>query len=182
MSGTGQGGAARIMKVTLLAAGGVLVPLALAILGRGGFAAFFGVPALALLVAGTLAMALASGFTGASLSGGLREDRGNRWVLAAFALLTLPFAFLPAWTDRHDLWTIDGEATRWVGLALYLGGGGIRLAAAFGLGARSARSSRSSRGTSWRRVACTALSGIRATRGCSSTYWAGRWPSARRWA
>ena len=129
-------GATRIMKMTLLAAGGVLVPPALAILGRGGFAAFFGVPALALLAVGTLALALASGFTGASLGGGLREDRGNRWVLAAFALLALPLAFLPAWTDRHDLWTIDGEATRWVGLALYLGGGGVRLAAVFALGAR----------------------------------------------
>ena len=129
-------GAARVVKMTLLAAGGVLVPLALAILGRGGFAAFFGVPALALLAVGTLAMALASGFTGASLGGGLREDRGNRWVLAAFALLALPFAFLPARTNRHDLWTIDGEATRWVGLALYLGGGGVRLAAVFTLGAR----------------------------------------------
>ncbi|MBV8614383.1 MAG: isoprenylcysteine carboxylmethyltransferase family protein [Acetobacteraceae bacterium] len=131
-----RNGATRIVKVMLLAAGGVLVPLALAILGRGGFAAFFGVPALALLAAGTLALAFASGFTGVSLGGGLREDRGNRWVLAVFALLALPFAFLPAWTDRHDLWTIDWEATRWMGLALYLGGGGVRLAAVFALGAR----------------------------------------------
>lgn len=33
-----------------------------------------------------------------NLSPGVREDRGNRWVLAVFAILTLPPGFVPAWS------------------------------------------------------------------------------------
>ena len=48
-------------------------------------------------------------FTSGNLSPGLREDRGNRWVIAAFALIGLLDAYLPAYTDRKEFWTIDGD-------------------------------------------------------------------------
>jgi protein-S-isoprenylcysteine O-methyltransferase Ste14 len=57
----------------------------------------------------------------------VREDRGNRWVLAAFSLIGLLAAFLPAWTDRKDLWTFDGDAIRWLGVVLFAAGGALRL-------------------------------------------------------
>lgn len=45
-------------------------------------------------------------------------------------------AYLPAYTDRLDFWTIDGDATRWLGLALFTVGGALRLWPVFVLGRR----------------------------------------------
>ena len=61
--------------------------LGLAILGWGGFAAFFSHPPLVALAIVLFALAGVSLFAGGNLSSGVREDRGNRWVLAAFALV-----------------------------------------------------------------------------------------------
>ena len=71
-------------------------------------------------------MAVAALFAG-NRSPGMREDRGNRWVIAAFAVLGLLDAWLPAWADRNEFWTIDGDAVRWLGVALFAAGGALRL-------------------------------------------------------
>jgi protein-S-isoprenylcysteine O-methyltransferase Ste14 len=81
-------------------------------------------------------MAGASFFAGGNLSPGVREDRGNRWVLIAFLLIGLLDAYLPAYTDRKELWTIDGDTTRWIGVALFIAGGALRLWPVFVLGTR----------------------------------------------
>jgi hypothetical protein len=70
--------------------------LGLAVLGWGGPVAFFSHPALVALAVATLVMAVAAFFAGGNLSRGVREDRGNRWVIAAFAVLGLLGAWLPA--------------------------------------------------------------------------------------
>jgi len=101
--------------------------LGLAVLGWGGPVAFFSHPALVALALATLAMAVAAFVAGGNLSPGMREDRGNRWVIAAFAVLGLLDAWLPAWTDRNEFWTIDGDAVRWLGVALFAAGGALRL-------------------------------------------------------
>lgn len=49
------------------------------------------------------------------MSPGIREDRGNCWVIAAFGLIGIIAAFVPAWTDRIDLWIIDGDVLRGAG-------------------------------------------------------------------
>jgi protein-S-isoprenylcysteine O-methyltransferase Ste14 len=48
----------------------------------------------------------------------------------------LALAYLPAYTDRVDFWTIDGEVTRWVGVFLFAIGGALRLWPVFVLGNR----------------------------------------------
>ena len=65
------------------------------------------------------ALAVASFFAGGNLSSGEREDRGNRWVIVAFGVIGLLDAYLPAYTDRKEFWTIDGDAVRWIGVALF---------------------------------------------------------------
>jgi protein-S-isoprenylcysteine O-methyltransferase Ste14 len=65
------------------------------------------------------------------LSPGVREDRGNRWVIAAVAIIGIAGAFLPPLTDRLGFWTIDGDAVRWFGVAMTAVGGALRLAPVF---------------------------------------------------
>jgi len=110
--------------------------LGLAILGRGGFEAFFSHSALIALVIADLVLSSAAVFSGANLNPGEREDRANRWVLAAFALIALLMAYLPAYTDRKEFWTFDGDTIRWVGVVLFAFGGALRIWPAFVLGRR----------------------------------------------
>ena len=110
--------------------------LGLAVLGWGGFAAFFAHPARVALVAVTFLLMAASAFTQGNLSSGEREDRGNRWVLAVFLAVGLLDGWLPAYCDRVDLLTFGGDGVRWTGVALTALGGALRVAPVFVLGRR----------------------------------------------
>jgi protein-S-isoprenylcysteine O-methyltransferase Ste14 len=81
-------------------------------------------------------MALAAMFAGGNLSPGVREDRGNRWVIAAFAVIGLLDGFLPAYTDRLVFWTIDSDAIRWFGVTVFTAGAVLRLWPVLVLGRR----------------------------------------------
>lgn len=115
---------------------GTLGYLALAVLGWGSFTAFFSHPARIALTVAVFLMVAAALFSGGNLSSGEREDRGNRWVLVAFGVIGLLAAYLPAYTDRIDVWTIDGDTVRWIGVALFVAGGVLRLWPVFVLGHR----------------------------------------------
>jgi protein-S-isoprenylcysteine O-methyltransferase Ste14 len=115
-----------IVRVTVILAGTVAY-FSLAVFGWGGPAAFFSHPALIALSVALFLMAGAALFVGGNISPGVREDRGNRWVIAALSLIGLLAAFLPAWTDRKDFWTFDGDAMRWLGVVLFAAGGALRL-------------------------------------------------------
>lgn len=112
------------------------VYLGLAILARGGLHAFFAEPALTAVTLATVAMAFVSLFSQANLSPGEREARTNRWVLPVFGVVGLLSCVVPAFSDRMNVWTIDGDAARWIGVALFIAGGMLRLAPVFVLGKR----------------------------------------------
>jgi protein-S-isoprenylcysteine O-methyltransferase Ste14 len=123
-------------KLVFMTVVGTLGYLGLAILGSGGFAAFFSHPALiALTIVGFVLTGVAL-FSSGNLSPGEREDRGNRWVLAAFGVIGLLMAYIPAYTDRMEFWTLDGDAVRWLGVALFTAGGALRIWPVFVLGHR----------------------------------------------
>jgi protein-S-isoprenylcysteine O-methyltransferase Ste14 len=122
--------------LSLASAGGVVAFLGLAILGWGGFDAFFANPARIALVVATAAMVVAGLLSSANLSTGEREDRSNRWIIGALGLVGLLSAWLPAYTDRKEFWVLDGDAVRWLGVALYSAGGVLRLWPVFILGRR----------------------------------------------
>jgi protein-S-isoprenylcysteine O-methyltransferase Ste14 len=123
----------RLAPITI---GATLVYLGLAILGWGGFAAFFSHPARIALAVALCALSGVALFSGGNLSPGEREDRGNRWVIVAFTLIGLLDAYLPAYTDRTGFWTLDGDTIRWLGVLLFAGGGALRIWPVFVLGRR----------------------------------------------
>lgn len=77
-----------------------------------------------------------SNLSEAGLRTGEREDRDNRWVFAPLLILTLLSGRLPALYDRHAFLTLDGDAVRWIGVALFAAGGALRLAPTFVLNRR----------------------------------------------
>jgi protein-S-isoprenylcysteine O-methyltransferase Ste14 len=66
-----------------------------------------------------------------------RRARGSfqSRVIAVFALIGL-IGYLPAYADRKDFWTLDGDAIRWLGVALFTIGGVLRIYPVFVLGPR----------------------------------------------
>lgn len=109
--------------------------LGLAILAWGGFAGFFANPARTAAAVATVLLAIASLLTQGNMSAGEREAR-DRWVLASFFGIAALAAYIPAYCDRHEIWTLDGDAVRWLGVALYAVGGVVRLQPVFVLGRR----------------------------------------------
>lgn len=123
----------RLAFVTVVA---TLAYLGLAVLGWGGVRAFFSHPALIALAIVLFALAGVALFSRGNLSPGEREDRANRWVIAAFGLIGVLAAYLPAYTDRMEFWTFDGNTVRWLGVVLFAAGGALRLWPVFVLGRR----------------------------------------------
>ena len=106
---------------------GVGVQFALAIVGWGGWVAFFAPRALVWLGVVSVAFLVWAMFSDGNMSTGEREDKENRWVLTAFGRLSLLTAYLPAYTDRVGFWTLDGDGIRWVGVAVFSVGCGVRM-------------------------------------------------------
>ncbi|HLH12373.1 MAG TPA: isoprenylcysteine carboxylmethyltransferase family protein [Methylovirgula sp.] len=123
---------ARITLVAVL----LIIQFGLAILGWGGFEPFFSHPAFVVLLVLSILLSIVSLFSEGNLSSGEREDRSNRWVFIAFAIVALLSAYVPAYTDRGNIWTIDGETIRWFGIFLVLTGSVVRLWPVFVLGNR----------------------------------------------
>jgi protein-S-isoprenylcysteine O-methyltransferase Ste14 len=124
-----------LSRLALIVVGTALY-LGLAVLGWGGFAAFFCRPAFIALSVVLFALSAAAFFADGNLSPGEREDRGNRWVIAALTVIGLLDGYLPAFTDRHEFWTFDGHTIRWLGVLLFAAGGALRIWPVFVLGRR----------------------------------------------
>jgi protein-S-isoprenylcysteine O-methyltransferase Ste14 len=123
----------RLAAATVLS---VIAYLGLAIVGAGGPGRFFSYPPLIAVSVVTIALGVLGLFSEAHIGSGVREDRSNRWVVAALGVLGLIDAYLPAYTDRVDFLTFGGEGVRWLGVLLYMAGGVLRLAPVFVLGRR----------------------------------------------
>lgn len=123
----------RLALFTILS---VAAYLALAIIGAGGPGRFFSHPPLTGVAIVTIALGIAGLFSEGHVGSVVREDRSNRWVIAALGVLGLLGAYLPAYTDRVDFLTFGGESVRWLGFLLYTAGGVLRIAPVFVLGRR----------------------------------------------
>ena len=126
----------RTLTLALITVIATLLYLGLAVLGWGGLAAFFSHPALVALTIMVFVMSSVALFSSGNLSSGEREDRSNRWVIVVFSVIGLLMAYLPAYADRKDFWTLDGDAIRWFGVVLFTIGGALRIYPVFVLGRR----------------------------------------------
>lgn len=116
---------------------GTLPFLALTIWGWGDWNTFFSHPARVGIILIALAGAIAYGFSGSSSLGtGRREDPSSRWLFVPLIIIAIAFCWLPPRLDRLDLWTIDGDTVRYLGLIVTAIGGFIRVATIFELGPR----------------------------------------------
>lgn len=120
----------------LLVVAGSAAYLGLAVVGWNGVSAYCANPARIALAVVLLIMTTVALFAGGNVSPGVREDRGNRWVITAFSVLGLVDGYLPAYTDRIEFWTIDGDFVRWIGVVLLAIGGALRIGPVFVLGNR----------------------------------------------
>ena len=108
------------------------IQFGLGIWGWGGWSAFFAHPALRALAWVAFFSIIVAMFSGSSgLSSGRKEDKSNRWVLFAFTIITLLMAYLSAYTDRINFWTIDGNAMRWLGVFVCAAAIALRLIPVF---------------------------------------------------
>jgi len=114
----------------------IVIQFGLAIAGWGGWSAFFAHRAFRALGGATVVLVVLAVPSGGSISAGEREDRSNRWVLAAFSVIALLMAFFSSYTDRIGFWTLDGETIRWVGVVVCLLGGLLRIWPVYVLGNR----------------------------------------------
>ena len=125
------------VKVLITAAISIVVQFGLAIAGWGGWSAFFRHSAFRALAGVTVVLSVLAVFSDSGgMSSGEKEDRGNRWVLGAFGVIALLMTFFSAYTDRIGFWTLDGDAMRWVGVAVCFLGGVLRLVPVYVLGKR----------------------------------------------
>jgi protein-S-isoprenylcysteine O-methyltransferase Ste14 len=114
----------------------MVVTLALTALGWGGWTALVANSARAAFVIVVVVMTLVALASPVNMSSGEREDVGNRRIFAPTVAGLLLLTWLMPFMDRRDLWTLDGDAVRWTGVVVLVGGGVLRIWPMFVLGRR----------------------------------------------
>jgi protein-S-isoprenylcysteine O-methyltransferase Ste14 len=120
----------------LITAASMALYVGLAALGWGGWSALMAHPARAGTVVAIVVISAVAMFSHGNISSGKREDTGNRWIFLPVMVLGFLLGWLPAYTDRREIWTIDGDAVRYLGLVLFVVGSVLRVATVFVLGRR----------------------------------------------
>lgn len=122
--------------IVLITANNLALYVALAVWGWGGWSAYMAHPARVGAVVVMVVFGIVAMFTQGNVSSGRREDTRNRWVLLPLLIVGLILGWLPAYTDRREIGTIDGDLVRYSGLAILVVGLVLRVAPVFVLGPR----------------------------------------------
>lgn len=105
-------------------------------LGWGSWRGLVDHPARAGACAVLVASGVAAVFSGLNFSGFRRPDSHDTWILAPVAVVGLAAIFFPPYADRRDIATVDGDAIRYLGLALLAAGVVLRVVPMYVLGHR----------------------------------------------
>jgi len=124
-------------RIAIAATIGLIVQIAFALLAWGDLNTFFAHPARRELVVASVLLTIVAWFSGTSgISSGKSSSAQSKHNLPWFLILLLAMTIIPPYCDRRDLWTIDGDGARYLGLALFWIGSVVRLIAVFALGHR----------------------------------------------
>jgi protein-S-isoprenylcysteine O-methyltransferase Ste14 len=124
-------------QIVIISTVAIIVQTALMILAWGDWSTFFANPARTWFVIGSFLLLIVAWFSGTSgLSGGETHSSGSKTILYGFGFVILLMTLIPPYCDRRDIWTLDGDPIRYIGLILFFAGSIFRLAAAFALGRR----------------------------------------------
>jgi protein-S-isoprenylcysteine O-methyltransferase Ste14 len=116
---------------------GLVIQIGLTILAWGDWNSFFAHPARTSLIVFSVALAVIVGFSGSSgLSTGKSYSPESKRIIFPIIVLSLVMIVVPPYCDRRDLFTIDGDMMRYLGLVVCIVGSVIRIAAVFALGHR----------------------------------------------
>ena len=126
----------RRAAVFAIGLGGTFLFIGLSALGWGSWSGLVGHPARAGLVALAFVMTLVALASPVNLSSGEREDTRSRLLFVPALAGTLLLCWLLPYMDRRDLWTLDGDAVRYLGLAILVVGGALRTWPMYVLGGR----------------------------------------------
>ena len=125
------------VRIIIISTVSVILQLGLTILAWGDWNRFFSHPARTWLVIGSFLLLILAWFSGSSgLSGGEKHSSGGKTIPYGFGLVLLLLTLIPPYCDRRDIWVIDRDAVRYLGLFLFFAGSLLRLAAVFVLGRR----------------------------------------------
>jgi protein-S-isoprenylcysteine O-methyltransferase Ste14 len=122
--------------VAIVSLAGTAGFLGLAALAWGELGGFLAHPARAAAVVYLVALTAVAVFSGVNFGHGRRESVEADWLFVPFVVGSLALACLPPFMDRRGLWTVDGDGARWLGLALLVIGGALRVWPMFVLGRR----------------------------------------------
>jgi protein-S-isoprenylcysteine O-methyltransferase Ste14 len=121
-----------VLAVVLISTGLFLVVPAWA---WGDWRDFFAHPARVGAYLAVFAATVAMLFSGANLGPRPRVDR-SLWLIAPMLAVAVAQVWLPPYADARGIWTLDGDATRYAGLALLVIGCVLRVGPMFALGER----------------------------------------------
>ena len=122
--------------IVLLMSLSAIAFLGLAAWGWGGWNALMENQARAAGCAIVVVATIASCFTEINVGGFQRAGPKVKWIIAPIILFTFVFAGLPAYDDRRDLLTLDGDTMRYLGVVLLMVGCVLRVGPMFVLGRR----------------------------------------------
>jgi protein-S-isoprenylcysteine O-methyltransferase Ste14 len=122
--------------LVLMVAVSVGIFLALPVWGWGNLGGFVDHPARVGACLTVILASIAFLFSGADMGGAARAGQWTKWIIPVSMVVTLVMAWLPAYADRRDMATLDGDTCRYIGLALVIVGCVFRVGPTFELGSR----------------------------------------------
>jgi protein-S-isoprenylcysteine O-methyltransferase Ste14 len=117
----------------LLVALSLVLFLGLAAWGWGGWQPLLGHPARAGACLAFVLTTLATLFADVGFTCLRRDDLRGGWLIGPITVLSMVMAGLPAYTDRSNIATLDGDAVRYLGLALLVIGCVLRVGPMYAL-------------------------------------------------
>src|SRR3981081_1216183 len=107
-------------RIAIAATIGLIAQIALTLLAWGDWETFFGHTARRELARRAVFVTIVAWFSGTSgISSGKSSSAQNKRNLPWLIILLLAMTIIPPYCDRRDLWTIDGDGARYLGLALF---------------------------------------------------------------